>query len=160
MAAVLTKIEKDLRSIHAKLFDSDSEITAKVLRDRYWDQEDSSPPLLDYFDQFIAEISNLPEEFTLATCKKYKTIRTYTTSYLRSKSRSHITIANVRSEHIHEFEYHLRTIAGLNVNTTTKYLKQLKAIFNRAIRIRAHWQQLHARVQIQIRTHTAYFLDA
>jgi len=131
--AALASIESKITKLHQHAILAENFPTANELKDAYLGKDITRTTLLDYFDQFQAEIKELPDQYTIATVKKYTTIRTHLETYLDGIRKRNILINDFKLHHINEFEFHLRSNAKLNINTTTKYLKQLKAVINRGI---------------------------
>lgn len=131
--AILAGIEKKITSLHNQEILAERFPTASELKDAYLGKDIQRTKLLDYYEQFESEIKELPDQYTIATLKKYATIRIHLGNYLDSISKRGILFSDVKLKHVNEFEFYLRSVSKLNVNTSTKYLKQLKAIFNRAI---------------------------
>ena|SRR5688572_7362616 len=106
--------------------------TAKELKAMLQGDDRSTSSILLYFETFIADISKLPDQYTKATIKKYETINRHLKLFLTGIEKNEITLSNFNLTLINEFDFYLRSEANLSQNTTAKYLKQFKALFNRA----------------------------
>ncbi len=107
--------------------------SAKDLKAMLQGNDRSSSSILTYFETFIDDISKLPDQYTIATLKKYKTIRRHLMEFLDGIEKSEIHFSDYNLALVNEFDFYLRSKVKLNPNTTAKYLKQFKAVFNRAI---------------------------
>ncbi len=133
-SGILSEIENNIRKHNSNLVMQEKSVTAQLLRDLCTDRGKNQDRLLDYYSKFQYEIGELKDEFTPSTIKKYKTIRVHLEKFLKTKTATTILMQDFNLKKCSEFEHYLKTVAKLSTNTTTKYLKQLKAIFNRALR--------------------------
>lgn len=131
--AVLAGIETKLRSIYNQFILSGNTPTAKDIKDAHFGKDQVRTTLIEYYLRFESEIKELPDQYTSATLKKYSTIRIHLEKHLEEIGKKGILLSAFNLKNVNDFDYYLRTKAKLNINTTTKYLKQLKAIFNRSI---------------------------
>lgn len=132
LTAKLNSTYNRLNEIRNKII-SEGRIPSSIeIKNDFLNIKDKSTKLLDYLAEYIAQIKLLPE-YSDSTAKKYKTIQKHLTGFLASKQLLHISMNAVKPEHIKELEFYLKTTSQLSVNTTTKYLKLLKTVFNRAI---------------------------
>ncbi|MFZ5554488.1 MAG: site-specific integrase [Bacteroidota bacterium] len=130
---LLANIESNIRKIHYEKALKNEPLNARELKDIYFGKDRKELKLLHYFDVFISEISQLPDQYSKGTVKKYRTIQTHLKSYLTGIGKEEVLLNEFDLTRVSEFEFYLSSRAKLLTNTTTKYLKQVKALFNRAI---------------------------
>jgi integrase len=131
--AILSNIETRANQYYLEKTVKGNTPTAKELKAVLQGKSRSTNTVLGYFETFIDEISKLPDQYTLATVKKYKTIKRHLSEFLDGKKISEIPLSDFNLALVNEFDFYLRSKVKLNQNTTAKYLKQFKAVFNRAI---------------------------
>ena len=132
LTAKLNSTYNRLNEIRNQIISEGRIPSSNEIKNTFLNKTDKSIFLTEYLTEYIAQINLLPE-YSESTSKKYKTIYKHLSAFLASKNLTHLTINAVKPEHIKEFEFFLKTTAQLSVNTTTKYLKLLKTVFNRAI---------------------------
>jgi site-specific recombinase XerD len=132
LTAKLNSIYNRLNDIRNDILKEGRVPTANEVKNLYLNISDKSTKLLDYLEQFIDQIDALPE-YSTSTWKKYKTIKEHLIKFLKTNNKTQVTLHAIKPELIREFEYFLKTESKLSINTTTKYLKLLKTVFNRAI---------------------------
>ncbi len=132
--AILSAFETRIQRYYIEQSVNGTYPTAKELKAVLQGKHHTGNTLLSYFDTFIDDISQLPDQFTIATVKKYKTILRHLSEFLESINKTEITLSEFTLANVNQFEHYLRTQVKLNQNTTAKYLKQFKAVFNRAIK--------------------------
>jgi integrase len=132
--AILSSFETRIQRYYIEQSVNGTYPTAKELKAVLQGKHHTGNALLSYFDTFIDDISQLPDQFTIATVKKYKTILRHLSEFLESINKTEITLSEFTLANVNQFEHYLRTQVKLNQNTTAKYLKQFKAVFNRAIK--------------------------
>lgn len=135
LTAFVSSIESDLLSIHQREFMNGNSISAKEVKNKFLSDELSDVLLIDHFNGFINQISKLTSEYSVPTVKKYKTIQRHLKSFLGVENQRSIRLSDFNVQQAYKFEQFLMSESGLSRNTTTKYLKQLNAIFNRAVKL-------------------------
>lgn len=133
LSATLKTVSLELQKIRDKILEEGRTPTAKEIRDSYLKKEEKSVLLLDYVKTYVDEVDQLTE-YSKSTWKKYSTVKRHLTEFLESKKLTSITLKGFDSVKVYEFESYLKITAKLSVNTTAKYLKILKTIYNRAIK--------------------------
>lgn len=132
MTARLHSIYNELKGIRDNILDDGRTPTSKEIKDIFLNQDEGSTSLLEYVAQYIDQIELLPH-ISVSTSKKYKTIHRHLKDFLKSRGFMNVSVKGFKPEHVKEFEFYLNTTANLSVNTSTKYLKLLKTVFNRAM---------------------------
>lgn len=132
LSARLKSTYLELKGIRDRIVDEGRMPSAKEIRDKFLKKDELSSNLQEYVTSYIDEIIAIGDR-SLSTLKKYRTVAKHLTDYLEFKKLTSITLKGFTSVHAKELELYLRTNAKLSNNTTVKYLKIIKTIFNRAI---------------------------
>jgi len=128
---LLTFFENRAYEIKRKLDYEKKPITAKLIRDILTNRnsEDSPTSLLDYFDNYIARISLLKEDYTAGTVRHYKTTHLHLTRFLEKQSEKDISLETFNLSQVKAFDEFLMTTPTaqygkpMGRNTANKYHK-------------------------------------
>jgi len=132
LTGYLIRMNAEIRSVHKQILESGEVPTAKMIKDKFLRKDEMSQGLMDYVNLYVDNVELLPE-YSHSTWKKYKTVRGHLKKFLGKKKKASISLIGFNLALINEFQHYLKTEAQLSVNTTTKYLKVLKTVYNRAI---------------------------
>ena len=122
----------ELKAIRDRILEEGRMPDAKEIRDKFLKKDELSSDLLEYVSSYIDQMIEIGDR-SHSTIKKYRTIARHLSDFLVSKAQQNITIKGFSPVHAKELELYLRTGAKLSNNTTVKYLKLVKTIFNRSI---------------------------
>lgn len=128
----ITNLDKRIHDIHSRLISDKGETSAKEIRNCLLGSS-TAPTLLEYFEKYIFDIERLPE-YTASTIMKFRTVKSHLKKYLKSKNIENIKITDFKKSNVYELEQYLKIESKLAVNTTSKYLKQIKTVFITAIK--------------------------
>lgn len=139
---LLTFFENRAYEIKRKLDYEKKPITAKLIRDILTNRnsEDSPTSLLDYFDNYIARISLLKEDYTAGTVRHYKTTHLHLTNFLEKQSEKDISLKAFDLSQVKAFDEFLMTTPTaqygkpMGRNTANKYHTKLKTVLLEALR--------------------------
>ena len=132
-SGILSLIEENIRKYYTQKVMKGEHVSAKECRDHIKGNNDNATGLLQYVSKYINDLLLLPDEYSTSTIKLYRSLRVHLQNYLNSKGQKEILLIEFNLKKVNEFEFFLRTQAKLNINSSTKYLKQLKSVYNRAI---------------------------
>nr|WP_297169588.1 site-specific integrase [uncultured Dysgonomonas sp.] len=118
------------------LYDRNESVTALKVSDLMKGKNTSDKTLLWLCDKYISKISNLIDNgYADATLTRYQTTKRHIEAFLKKKyKKSDILITDLNYEFISEFETYFKRTRDCNHNTSMKYLKNLKAIVNLALK--------------------------
>ncbi|WP_353122618.1 site-specific integrase [Dysgonomonas capnocytophagoides] len=118
------------------LYDKNESVTALKVADLMKGKNVSDKTLLWLCDKYISKISNLIDNgYADATLTRYQTTKRHIEAFLKKKyRRNDILITDLNYEFISEFENYFKRTRKCNHNTSMKYLKNLKAIVNLALK--------------------------
>ena len=118
------------------LYDRNESVTALKVSDLMKGKKTSDKTLLWLSDKYISKISNLINNgYADATLTRYQTTKRHIEAFLKKKyKKSDILITDLNYEFISEFETYFKRTRDCNHNTSMKYLKNLKAIVNLALK--------------------------
>ena len=129
----ISYIRSSIDDAQYRLMRDDKEITAKVLRSAFRGDSDKIK-LVEVFEKEIKKISKLPEEYSPATISMYKTTLQHLKLYLKHIGKSNIYVQSFEYKHVEGMDYFLKADLGVEINTSTKYLKKLNAFYNKAVK--------------------------
>jgi integrase len=132
LSAKLKATHLDLIAIRDRILEEGRVPTSKEVKDKYLMKGEASTDLIEYVSSFIDQMVSIGDRSD-STLKKYRTVVRHLIDFLESKSLSNVTLKGFTSVYAKEFELYLRTVPKLSNNTTVKYLKIVKTVFNRAI---------------------------
>lgn len=96
--------------------------------------------LLSYYDLYVNEIRELPQQYGEGVIEHYIKTRRHLQNYLISKGWEHLTLIELSRNFIVGFEHYLLSTPNpqrgvpMNGNTATTYLRKLKAVVNNALK--------------------------
>lgn len=131
----LIHIQNEINRIHTQLIRDNKEVTAKLIKDVYLGRDEKSISLISYVDDHIREISQLTTQYKISTIKRYETIRRHLEEFLALIDQETIKLNKFDLKLITQFDHFLKVNKKISLNTSAKYLKLLKAIFLKALRL-------------------------
>lgn len=134
--AFLDTMERKAHDARHVLIESDTPITAQLLKSVLTGNSGSSHMLLEVFQHHNNQLAALiGKEFSPATLERYKTSLEHTRSFIKWKYAVYdIDIKKLNYEFITEYEFWLKSERNCNHNTTIKYISNFRKIVNRCIR--------------------------
>ena len=131
ITAKLNSIFNDIIKLRDEIL-YDGEIpTAKLLKERFLRKDETELNLFEYFEECTDQIEFL-RDCSKSTWKKYSTVKRHLHKFLKKENKLHVTFEKFDLAMINRLQDFMKIELELSVNTTTKYLKILKTIYNRA----------------------------
>lgn len=102
-------------------------------------EDSSSMKFLDFYDSYVNDCKNRPQEFKEGVILHYSKTKRHLINYMRSKGILNISLKEISRIFIVNFEQHLLSTPiekkdySMNRNTCCLYLKKVKAVINRAL---------------------------
>ena len=131
----LIYIQSEITKIHTRLISENKEVSAKNIKDIFLGRDEKSISLLSYINDHINEIAQLTTHYKPSTIKRYETIRRHLEEFLAKADIEAIKLNKFDLKLISQFDYFLKVNKKISLNTSAKYLKLLKAIFLKALRL-------------------------
>lgn len=115
---------------HTELTQEHDSVTAKSIRDRYKGSDRHTIGLLNVFKFHIRRLKELADigQGNTASLVKWNTINGHLTAFLQEKERVDISISNIDTVVISDFDHYLRVKKGIGNNTAVKYMWGLKSV--------------------------------
>ncbi|OQP65702.1 phage integrase SAM-like domain and Arm DNA-binding domain-containing protein [Niastella populi] len=131
-------IERKVYEIRKQLLDNDQPVTAENIKTKLHGDEIKKEVymLLKIFQRHNEQMAELVgREFSKGTFTRYKTVYSFTVSFLQWKYKvTDIDINQLDYEFISEFEFWLKSVRKCNHNTTMQYLRNFNKIVNHCLR--------------------------
>ena len=133
----LDTIRVNLLNVRADLFSRGKEITAKNVVNLHLGKSDKKYTLLEiheyYNEQHVKKL--VGRDYAQGTYERYKTSLDHIKKFISYKYKiSDINLSDLNYSFATDYEYYLKIVRSCSHNTTFKYIKNLKAIINFAIR--------------------------
>jgi site-specific recombinase XerD len=128
--------KKRVLKIRDTLFDKDEEVTAEAIKTMLDGKYKNQHTLMEAFDKYIDYISSLlGKGYAPATIKRYKTTKGHLEKFLKYKfNLSDIRLSKLDHNFARDLELFFRIKRSCNHNTSAKYIKNLKAVVNEALK--------------------------
>ncbi len=118
------------------LIDKDEEVSAETIKAMLDGKYKNQHTLMEAFDKYLEYIRSLVgKEYAPATIKRYETTKGHLGKFLKYKfDLSDIRLSKLDHNFARDLELYFRNKRNCNHNTTAKYIKNLKAVVNDALR--------------------------
>lgn len=115
---------------HKELIESNREVTAETLKNRFLGIEEKERTLVTLFASHNTQVKKLVgKEFAPGTLERYETVLKHIKDFLKEQYNcSDIPINRVNHQFITGFEFYLKTTRNCGHNSTLKYIKNFKKI--------------------------------
>lgn len=138
----LREIRENIMLGYFELKKSGLPVSVKQIRKSYKGEDLTAgePIFVDYFRDHIAELKELNKEYSDGTIKSYLKAQTHLHRFLRVNGWINIKLSELNRKLLERFEYFLLTTPNeqtgrtMNGNTSTTYIRKIKAAINAAIR--------------------------
>lgn len=133
--AYLDNIREKINQHYRSLKETDSLITAKILKNRFLGLYKSRRTLLEVFEYHNKDMKEeVGKTYAQATYDRFTTTLDHTKKFLLKKyNQDDIFLSNLEYSFITDFEHYFKTEKNCNHNTTAKYLKNVRKIVNIAV---------------------------
>lgn len=133
---ILDAYSSKARECYHYLIDRSENITPQKIADMMRGRKTTDKSLLWLCDKYIENISNLVDNgYADATLTRYQTTKRHIEAFLKKKyKKDDILITELNYDFISDFEIYFKRTRKCNHNTSMKYLKNLKAIVNLAVK--------------------------
>jgi len=134
----LDVVQRKVYEIRKQLLDTDQAVTAENIKTLLQGKEikEDEYLLMKIFQRHNEQMTQLVgREFAPATLTRYKTVYTFTQSFLQWKYKvTDMDVTKLDYEFISEFEFWLKSVRRCNHNTTMQYLRNFNKIVNHCLR--------------------------
>ncbi len=131
-------VERKVYEIRKQLLDTEKPVTAENIKTLLIGKEikEDSYMLMKIFKKHNDQMSELVgHEFSKGTYTRYKTVYTFTLSFLQWKYKvTDMDISKLDYEFISQFEFWLKSVRKCNHKTTMQYLRNFNKIVNHCLR--------------------------
>ncbi len=126
----LAAIRIKVLQIHQALDIEGKEVTVDAVRDRFYGRDNIQHTLLEVYAEHNSKCRSLiGKEYTLSTVTKFETSIKRLGEFIRYKyHREDISLNDMDSKFVRDFEYWLKTFIGCQNNSALKHLKNLKKV--------------------------------
>ncbi len=133
---ILDAYSAKARECYHQLLTRNEPVCARKIADMMRGIKTTDKTLLWLCDKYLQKIWNLVNNgYADATYTRYETTKRHIESFLKSKyKKDDLPITHLNYEFISDFENYFKKIRKCNHNTTMKYLKNLKAVANLAVK--------------------------
>lgn len=124
-----------IHQIYRELETVDKNITAEIIKNRYYGIDEEKKTLLEVFDKHNAQIRQLiGKGFVKKTVQRYETTKRYLSEFLQKEYNvSDIALNDLEARFISQFDTFLKTEKNCAHNSAITRLKNLKKIINFAL---------------------------
>ena len=128
-------VRAKILQIHRELEMDGKEISATVVRDRFYGRDKVQRSLLEVYAEHNEKCRGLiGKEYSTATVEKFETSIRHLRLFLRSQyHREDVFLNEVNGQFIRDFEYWLKTTMNCRNNSALKHLKNLKKVIRIAL---------------------------
>lgn len=128
--AYLDALQFKIYEIQRQIIESNSSLTAELVRNRINGVADKSKGILEVFQDHNKKLEQLVgSDYALGTLTRYKTTYDHTKTFILWKYKtSDVDILKLDYDFISSFEFWMKTVRKIGHNTTMKYLTNLKKI--------------------------------
>ncbi|MDB5141679.1 MAG: site-specific integrase [Mucilaginibacter sp.] len=126
----ISEVKNELWRIYTEKQRLEIAFTAEDIKHAYTGQDAIHHSLLEVFDKHNKEMEALVgKDVVAATLTKYKTIRSKVAAFIEHHyGKPDLFLDNLEYEFITGFEQYLKTVSGIDHNTTMAYIKRVKRI--------------------------------
>jgi site-specific recombinase XerD len=132
----LDSLKNLVYSIHRDLFDHHELITAEKIKNRFYNQDETTKTLIEVFEYHNDQVKKLiGKDFSPATYKRYETTLVHVKNFLKHTYKSEdILLRDIKYDFITSFDFYLKTIRECSHNSSLKYLKNFRKIIYLALK--------------------------
>lgn len=127
----------NLLNIRAGLYANGKEITASTVINIHLGKEEVKYTLLELLDHFNEHHVKklIGKDYAKGTYERYKTSMSHVKEFMKYKNKSsEMLLTDINYSFATEYEFYLKTIRNNSHNTSLKYIKNLKAVINFAVK--------------------------
>jgi len=130
----LEHVRYKLYEVQKNLEDENIVISAQSLKCRFTGEDDKNISLVDFYQDHNVKIKELiGKGMALATFKRHETSLRHVQSFIKySSNKDDLSLKEVDSEFIKEYDHYLRVVRNCNNNSTVKYVRNLGKIVRSA----------------------------
>lgn len=129
--------EAKINQIHRDLLVNNQEISASIIKDLFLGNNAKSKTLLEtflYHNQELKELEGI--KYSKSTVKRYDTTYDHIKRFLKSEyNLEAISLKNLDYKFISNLEKYFRVTRKCNINSTVKYIRNMRKVINLAIKL-------------------------
>ena len=129
--------EAKINQIHRDLLVNNQEISASIIKDLFLGNNAKSKTLLEtflYHNQELKELEGI--KYSKSTVKRYDTTYDHIKRFLKSEyNLEDISLKNLDYKFISSLEKYFRVTRKCNINSTVKYIRNMRKVINLAIKL-------------------------
>lgn len=131
----LAVIKAKILNCRSRVEASHEAVTTETLKNEYNGVNERPRMLIEIIEQHNCDIKSLiGKDFSEGTWKKYLTTKKHVQAFLKWKfNLADINLKKLNFEFINDFEFYLKSQKNIDVNTCSKYIKNLKKIVRQCL---------------------------
>ncbi|HEY5405909.1 MAG TPA: site-specific integrase [Ginsengibacter sp.] len=131
----LAVIKAKILNCRSRVEASHEQVTTEILKNEYNGVNERPRMLVEIIEQHNNDIKSLiGKDYSEGTWKKYLTTKKHVQSFLKWKfNLADFNLQKLNFEFINDFEFYLKSQKNIDVNTCSKYIKNLKKIVRQCL---------------------------